>query len=309
MKILVMGSGGVGGFYGGRLAHAGCDVTFVARGAHLAAMRENGLLIENEAQGNIHVPRVNVTDDPASAGRADFVIIGVKLRDTEAAARAVKPAVGPDTGVLSLQNGVIKDDIIRRVVGPDNLMGGVAYVGTSIARPGVIRQVGTLQRLLFGEYDGRRSARAEKFLDALLKAGIQAELSTDIRRTLWEKYVFLVGLSGSTATMRLPIGPIRENPQTRAFLLDLMKETVAVGRAHGVDLPADYAEQRLRFADSVAYDMTSSLHHDLERGNPLEVEWLSGGVVQLGKEVAVPTPMNRAVWDVLALHAKGKRTP
>ena len=309
MKILVMGSGGVGGFYGGRLAHAGCDVTFVARGAHLAAMRENGLLIENEAQGNIYVPRVNVTDDPASAGRADFVIIGVKLWDTEAAARAVKPAVGPDTGVLSLQNGVIKDDIIRRVVGPDNLMGGVAYVGTSIARPGVIRQVGTLQRLLFGEYDGRRSARAEKFLDALLKAGVQAELSTDIRRTLWEKYVFLVGLSGSTAAMRLPIGPIRENPQTRAFLLDLMKETVAVGRAHGVDLPADYAEQRLQFADSVAYDMTSSLHHDLGRGNPLEVEWLSGGVVQLGKEVAVPTPMNRAVWDVLALHAKGKRTP
>jgi 2-dehydropantoate 2-reductase len=309
MKILVMGSGGVGGFYGGRLAHAGYDVTFVARGAHLAAMRENGLLIENEAQGNIHVPHVKVTDDPASVGRVDFVIVAVKLWDTEGAARAVKPAVGPDTGVLSLQNGVIKDDIIRRVHGPGNLMGGVAYVGTSIARPGVIRQVGTLQRLLFGEYDGRRSARAEGFLEALLKAGIQAELSTNIRRTLWEKYVFLVGLSGSTATMRLPIGPIRENPQTRAFLLDLMKETVAVGRAHGVDLPAEYAEQRLEFADSVAYDMTSSLHHDLERGNPLEVEWLSGGVVQLGREVAVPTPVNRAVWDVLALHATGKRQP
>jgi len=309
MKVLVMGSGGVGGFYGGRLAHAGYDVTFVARGAHLAAMRENGLLIENEGHGNIHIPRVNVTDDPASVGRADFVIIAVKLWDTEAAARAVKSAVGPDTGVLSLQNGVVKDDIIRRVHGPGNLMGGVAYVGTSIARPGVIRQVGALQRLLFGEYDGRRSARAEAFLEALLKAGIQAELSTNIRRTLWEKYVFLVGLSGSTATMRLPIGPIRENPQTRAFLLDLMRETVAVGRAHGVDLPADYAEQRLQFADSVAHDMTSSLHHDLERGNPLEVEWLSGGVVQLGREVGVPTPVNRAVWDVLALHAKGKRQP
>jgi 2-dehydropantoate 2-reductase len=309
MKILVMGSGGVGGFYGGRLAHAGYDVTFVARGAQLAAMRENGLLIENEGQGSIHVPRVNVTDDPTSVGRVDLVIIAVKLWDTEAAARAVKPAVGPDTGVLSLQNGVIKDDIIQRVHGPGNLMGGVAYVGTSIARPGVIRQVGTLQRLLFGEYDGRRSARAEAFLEALLKAGIQAELSTNIRRTLWEKYVFLVGLSGSTATMRLPIGPIRENPQTRAFLLDLMKETVAVGRAHGVDLPADYAEQRLQFADSVAYDMSSSLHHDLERGNPLEVEWLSGGVVQLGREVGVATPVNRAVWDVLALHAKGKRQP
>jgi 2-dehydropantoate 2-reductase len=302
----MMGSGGLGGFYGGRLAHAGYDVHFVARGAHLAAMREQGLTIESETHGNIHLPRVNVTDDPASIGAADIVIIGVKLWDTEAAARAVKPLVGPGTGVLSLQNGVIKDDILRRHYGGDALMGGAAYVGTTIARPGVIRQTGPLQRLVFGEYDGRVSARAEGFLDALLKAGIQAELSTDIRRTLWEKYVFLVGLSGSTATVRMPIGPIRENPRTRAFLLDLMKETVAVGRAHGVKLPEDYAEQRLAFADSVAYDMSSSLHHDLERGNPLEVEWLSGGVVQLGAAVGVPTPVNRAVWDVLALHAQGK---
>jgi 2-dehydropantoate 2-reductase len=210
--------------------------------------------------------------------------------------------------VLSLQNGVIKDDILRRYFGPEALMGGVAYVGTAIGRPGVIRQTGTLQRLLFGEYDGRRSARAEAFLEALLKAGIQAELSTNIRRTLWEKYVFLVGLSGSTSTIRLPIGPIREHPQTRAFLLDLMKEAVAVGRAQGVDLPEDYAEQRLMFADGVAADMTSSLHHDLEHGNRLEVEWLSGGVVQLGREVGVPTPVNRAVWDILALHANGRRS-
>jgi len=307
MKIAVMGSGGVGGFYGGRLAHAGYDVHFVARGAHLEAMRAHGLKIENEAQGDIHVPRVNATDDPATIGSADIVMISVKLWDTDSAARAVKPLVKPGTAVLSLQNGVIKDDILRRHFGDEALMGGAAYVGTSIARPGVIRQIGTIQRLVFGEYDGRRSSRAEAFLEALLKAGIQAELSTDIRRTLWEKYVFLVGLSGSTASMRTPIGPIRENPQTRAFLLDLMKETVAVGRALGVDLPEDYAEQRLTFADSVANDMTSSLHHDLERGNPLEVEWLSGGVVQLGLKVGVPTPVNRAVWDVLTLHAAGRR--
>ena len=306
MKIVFMGSGGVGGLYGGRLAHAGYDVHFVARGAHLDAMRKHGLTIESAAHGDVHVSRVNATDDPASIGTADIVIIGVKLWDTEATAHAVKPLVGPGTAVLSLQNGVIKDDILRRHFGAEALMGGAAYVGSTIARPGVIRQTGTIQRLVFGEYDGRVSARAQAFLDALLKAGIQAELSTDIRRTLWEKYVFLVGLSGSTATIRSPIGPIRDNPRTRAFLLDLMKETVAVGRAHGVNLPADYAEQRLAFADSVAYDMTSSLHHDLERGNPLEVEWLSGGVVQLGKEVGVPTPVNRAVWDVLALHAAGR---
>jgi 2-dehydropantoate 2-reductase len=302
-----MGSGGVGGFYGGRLANAGCDVTFVARGAHLAAMREHGLTIENEAQGDIHVRDVKVTDDPATIGPVDLVVIAVKLWDTESAARAVKPIVGPRTAVLSLQNGVIKDDILRREFGADALMGGVAYVGTHIARPGVILQTGTLQRLLFGEYDGSRSSRAQALLEALLKAGIQAELVGDLRRTLWEKYVFLVGLSGTTATMRSPIGPIRENPQTRAFLLDLMKETVAVGRAHGVNLPEDYAGQRLQFADSVAPAMSSSMHHDLEHGNPLEVPWLSGGVVQLGREVGVPTPANRAVWDILALYAAGNR--
>lgn len=306
MKIAVMGSGGVGGFYGGRLANAGFDVTFVARGAHLAAMRQNGLMIENEPQGNIIIKPVKVTHDPASIGPVDLVILAVKLWDTESAARALKSIVGPRTGVLSLQNGVIKDDLLRRELGEEAIMGGVAYVGTHISRPGVILQTGTLQRLLFGEYDKRRSERAEHFLEALLKAGIQAELAQDIRRTLWEKYIFLVGLSGTTATMRRPIGPIRENPQTRAFLLDLMRETVAVGRAHGVDLPEDYAEQRLEFADSVAPAMDSSLHHDLQRGNRLEVEWLAGGVVKLGGEVGVPTPANRAVWDILALHAQGK---
>jgi 2-dehydropantoate 2-reductase len=306
MKIAVMGSGGVGGFYGGRLAHAGCDVHFIARGAHLKAMRERGLLIENEAQGDIRIAHVNATDNPAAIGEADLLIVAVKLWDTEAAARLAKPVVGPRTAVLSLQNGVLKDDILRREFGDAAVMGGVGYVGTHIARPGVIHQTGTLQRLVFGEYDGRRSARAEELLAALLRAGIQAEITSDIRRTLWEKYVFLVGLSGSTASMRSPIGPIRQNPQTRSFLFDLMRETVEVGLAHGVNLPADYAEQRLAFADTVSPDMTSSLHHDLDHGNRLEVEWLSGGVVQLGRPVGVPTPCNRAVWDILALHAGGR---
>jgi 2-dehydropantoate 2-reductase len=306
MKILVMGSGGVGGFYGGRLAHSGCDVTFVARGAHLAAMREHGLLIENEAQGNIHVKPVKVTDDPASTGIADLVIIAVKLWDTEAVAKSIKAAVGPHTAVLSLQNGVVKDDILRGIFGDKAVMGGVAYVGTHIARPGVIHQVGTLQRLVFGEYDGKKSTRAEALLAALLKAGIQAELSDDIRRTLWEKYTFLVGLSGATAGMRTTIGPVRDNPQTRAFLHELMKETVAVGRALGVALPENYADDRLAFADSVPAGMDSSLHHDLKNGNRLEVEWLAGGVVQLGRKAGVPAPCNRAVWDMLALHAQGR---
>jgi len=307
MKILVMGSGGVGGFFGGRLAHSGCDVTFVARGAHLEAMRTHGLVIENKAQGDIRLAQVKVTDDPASAGRVDLVLISVKLWDTESAARAVKSNVGPRTAVLSLQNGVIKDDILRTEFGETAVMGGAAYVATHISRPGVILQTGPLQRVVIGEYDGRRTARVEALHAALVKAGVEATIAPDIRRTLWEKFTFLVGLSGTTATMRMPIGPIRSNLQTRAFLFEIMKETVAVGRALGVALPENYAEDRLRFADSVPADMTSSMHHDLERGNRLEVEWLSGGVVQLGAQAGIPTPANRAVWDILALHSQGRR--
>jgi 2-dehydropantoate 2-reductase len=306
MKIAVMGSGGVGGFYGGLLARAGAEVTFVARGAHLAAMRERGLLIENETQGNVEIRDIRVTEDPASIGVVDLVLIAVKLWDLDAAVHAVKPVVGPHTAVLSLQNGVIKDDILRRAFGDRAVMGGVGYVATHISRPGVIRQVGTLQRLIFGEYDGTSSARVEALLALALKAGLQAESAADIRRTLWEKYTFLVGLSATTTTMRSTIGPIRTNPRTRAFLHDIMREVVAVGRAHGVALPEHYADERLAFADTVPVDMTSSMHHDLEAGNRLEVEWLSGGVVKLGLEAGIATPANRAVWDVLALHAGGR---
>jgi 2-dehydropantoate 2-reductase len=306
MKIAFMGAGGVGGFYGGRLAHAGYDVSFIARGAHLAAMRERGLTIENEPQGDIHVPRVTATDDPASLGVVDVVVMAVKLWDTESAARFIKPLVGNNTAVVSLQNGVIKDDVLRRVFGDAAVIGGVGYVATHISQPGVIHQTGTMQRVIIGEYDGTRSSRVVTLHEALLKAGIKAEVSDDIRRTLWEKYVFLVGLSGSTTSMRASIGPIRANEQTRRFLFDLMQETVAVGRAHGVNLPEDYADQRLAFVDTMAVDMTSSMHHDLNSGNRLEVSWLSGGVVQLGAQVGVPTPANRAVWDILALHAGGR---
>jgi 2-dehydropantoate 2-reductase len=306
MKIVMMGSGGVGGFFGGRLAKAGYDVTFIARGAHLAALREKGLTIENEPQGDIHVPHVKVAQDPAEVGVAGLVILSVKLWDTESAAHAIKPMVGPATGVVSLQNGVIKDDILRAVLGDKPVMGGVGYVATHISRPGVIHQTGTMQRIIVGEYDGRESERARFLHKALLDAGVTAELSADIRRAIWEKYVFLVALSGTTTTMRKTLGPIRSNPQTRAFLLDVMREVVAVGRALGVALDPDFAERRLAFADSLPVDMTSSMHHDLERGNRLEVEWLSGGVVKLGAKAGVPTPANRAIWDILALHANGR---
>ena len=309
MKIAMMGSGGVGGFFGGRLAKAGFDVSFIARGAHLAALREHGLTIENEPQGDIHVPAVRATDDPASLGAVDLVIVSVKLWDTEAAAKQIRPLVGPHTAVLSLQNGVVKDDILRREFGDAAVMGGVCYVASNISKPGTIRQTGTMQRIVIGEYDGRKSKRAGELHAALAKSGVVAELSDDVRKSIWEKYVFLVALSAATTSMRRTLGPIRANPQTRAFLLELMREVVAVGRAHGVALPADYADDRLRFGDTLPGTMTSSMHHDLERGNRLEVEWLSGGVVKLGGEKGVPTPCNRAVCDILALHAAGAAGP
>ncbi|MEI8035672.1 MAG: 2-dehydropantoate 2-reductase [Betaproteobacteria bacterium] len=306
MKILMMGSGGVGGLFGARLAHIGADVHFVARGAHLAAMREHGLKIESQVHGDFCLTPVKVSEDPLSVGVVDCVILGVKLWDTHLVAEKIKPIIGPHTAILSLQNGVVKDDILRAVFGAKAVMGGVAYVGTHIARPGVIHQVGGLQRLVLGEYDGTLSERVKTLHALLLKANIQAEISTDIQRTLWEKYTFLVGLSGCTASMRSTIGPIRQHPQSRAFLLSLMQEAVAVGRALGVDLPEDYAGNRLAFADTVPASMDSSLHHDLKQGNRLEVEWLAGGVVSLGQKVGVPTPCNRAVWDILSLQAQGR---
>jgi 2-dehydropantoate 2-reductase len=309
MKIAMMGSGGVGGFFGGRLAHAGYDVSFVARGAHLAALRERGLLIESEAHGDIHVPKVRASDDPAAIGPVDLVVLSVKLWDTEAAIRQMKPMLKAGTAVLSLQNGVIKDDILRRELGEAPVMGGVCYVATTIARPGVVLQTGTMQRVVIGEYDGGLTERARLLHEALAKSGANAELSTDVRRAIWEKFAFLVGISATTATMRTTIGPIRKNPRTRAFLLEIFRETVAVGRAHGIALPADYADACLARADGLPEEMTASMAHDLQRGNRLEVEWLSGGVVQLGAAAGVPTPANRAVWDILALYAEGgKRT-
>jgi 2-dehydropantoate 2-reductase len=304
MRIAVMGSGGLGGYFGARLCSGGAEVHFIARGKHLQAMRSEGLRIEGPDA--VHIPRVNATDDPGEVGVVDFVMVCVKLWDTEDALKQVRPMVGPATTLISFQNGVLKDQYLRAAYAESQIMGGVGYVATTIDRPGVIRQTGPMQRLLFGEFDGSRSPRGQALLAACLAGGIKAELSGNILREIWQKYVFLVGLSGTTTTIRKPIGPIRENPQTRAFLLDVMREVVAVGRAHGVDLPGNYAEVRLELADDVAYDMTSSMQHDLERGNPLEVRWLAGGVVELGKAKGVPTPLNRAIADILALHSAGR---
>jgi 2-dehydropantoate 2-reductase len=300
-----MGSGGVGGYFGARLVQGGADVHFIARGTHLAAMRESGLMIEGGPQP-VRLPNVNVTDDPKTIGPVDIVMFCVKLWDTESAAKQMLPILQPTTSVISFQNGVQKDDMLGPIVGDKALLGGVAYVGTSISRPGVIAQTGSVERLVFGEYDGRHSTRVEAFYGACKRGGINAEISDDVRRSIWEKYVSLAAMSGATTSIRQTIGPIRSNPLTRQFLLDLAREVVAVGRAHGVALPEDYAERRMAFVDAWPPEMTTSMHHDLQHGKPLELRWLSGGVVDLGAAVGVPTPMNRAVRDVLILYAGGR---
>jgi 2-dehydropantoate 2-reductase len=303
MRIAIMGSGALGGYFGARLVQGGADVHFIARGNHLETMRRNGLRIEGPEP--IHATNVHATDTPAEVGVADVVMLCVKLWDTEQAIEQIRPMVGPQTAIVSFQNGVLKDRYLRAAFNERQLMGGVGYVATTIEAPGVIRQTGPMQRLLFGEFDGSRSPRGEALLAACLAGGINAELSTDIVREIWQKYVFLVALSATTTTIRKPIGPIRSNPQARALLFDVMQEVVAVGRAHGVSLPEEFARARMQFADGLPADMASSMHHDLERGNRLEVRWLSGGVVELGAAKGVPTPLNRAIADILALHAEG----
>lgn len=308
MKIAIMGTGGVGGYFGARLANGGSEVSFIARGKHLQAIREHGLSVRSPL-GDLHLPSPTATDDPASIGPVDVVLFGVKLWDTESAAEAVRPLVGPETAVISFQNGVVKDSMLRRALGPQAVAGGVCYIAATIAEPGVIGHAGTMARLVFGEYasDGRpaRSPRLQRFLEACTKAGIDAQLNDDIARVIWEKFVFLVGLSATTATTRLPIGPVRSNPASRRFLEAVMQEAVSVGRAEGVALAADFAQDRLAFCDQLPAEMTASMLRDLLQGSRLEVEWLSGDVSRRGAALGVPTPCNDAVSAILAPHANG----
>lgn len=308
MRITVIGAGGVGGYFGARLARGGCDVGFVARGAHLAALQELGLRVES-GLGEIYLPKVRASDDPAALGPADLVFLCVKLWDTDSALKAASPILGPETAIISFQNGVQKDDVLRRIVGERKVIGGVGYIGSRIGKPGVIIHTGTMQRLVFGEYDGTASPRVVALHEACVRGGIDSEISDDIRRVIWEKFVFLVGLSATTTAMRSTLGPIVRNPVARAFLLDVMREVVAVGRAHGVRLPEDFAEKRLAFCDGLPSEMDSSMHADLDSGKRLEVDWLSGAVFELGKAVDVSAPLNRAVHDLLALQTQGMQSP
>jgi 2-dehydropantoate 2-reductase len=306
MRIAVMAAGAVGGYFGARMAAAGHDVFFVARGANLQAIKTNGLKVES-VQDNLHLPNPNVTDDPAKIGPVDIVLFAVKLWDTEKAAEQALPLVGPGTRVITLQNGVDSPERLAPILGADKMVAGSAYIAAVMSAPGVVSHTSAFARMVCGRIDGKPDAQLQAFTDAAQAAGIDIALSDAIDRERWQKFVFLVGLSGATATTRKPLGPILQDPDTRAFFHSLMREVVAVGRANGVSLPADFADDRMKFGDSSPPNFKASMLHDLERGNRLELDWLAGKVVELGRALGVPTAANEAVYAMLKLDRMGSR--
>jgi 2-dehydropantoate 2-reductase len=304
MKIAVIGAGGVGGYFGGRLAAAGEDVTFIAHGETLEALRKTGLTVYSQL-GDLALAPVRVEGDPHRMGSVDLVIIAVKLWSTEEALESARPLLAPSTAVVSFQNGVEAVDLASRRLGSSHVMGGVAYIASVVEKPGVIRHNGRLAKLAFGEVDGTASARAASLLEACERARIEAVLSDEIERMIWEKFVFLVALSGMTCVTRRPIGPIREDPVTREMLRDVMSEAASAARAKGVFLAPDIVDRQMRFVDGLPPEMVSSMLDDLERGNRLEVEWLSGAVVRLLGNSKIAAPLNRAIYGALKLSAGG----
>lgn len=302
MRIAVFGAGGVGGYYGARLASAGVEVHFIARGAHLEAIRISGLSVKS-ANGDLHIHPAGVTDDPAAIGPVDLVLVAVKLYDT--IPEDIRPLVGPETAVVSFQNGVMAAESLAAVLGPERVIGGMTQIISVIAAPGVIAHGGTMARLVFGELDGRRTPRVEAFHAACAGAGIDAEISADIQADIWSKFVFLAPFSGVTALMRLPIGPIRADAGTRALYRRATEEAFAVARAKGIRLPDDQVDRHMELVDGLPEDLGSSMLHDLTQGRRLELPWLSGTVVSLGRELGQPTPTHGFIEAALKLHADG----
>jgi 2-dehydropantoate 2-reductase len=308
MRIAVIGAGGIGGIYGASLAKAGAEVTFVARGAHLTAMRDNGLRIEGD-RGETRIRPAQATDDPASIGTVDVVLFCVKLWDVESAGEQIRPIVGPETAVIPLQNGIDAAERLIPILGRDAVMGATAFVTGAIVAPGVIRQTGTYQRMTFGELDGRVSPRGERLRDLCAAAGFEGVLSPDIRLPVWEKFVLLVPLSGLNALTRLPLGHWRDDPDLFALYEASLRETVSVGRAEGVTLPADSVEKTLAMMRSMPPHHTTSMGNDLIRGNRIELPWFAGKVVELGRRHGIPTPANSFIFAALKPYANGAPRP
>ena len=305
MKIAVMAAGAVGGYFGARMAAAGHDVQFIARGAHLEAIRKNGLTLDS-VHGDLHLPKANVTDDPGKVGPVDIVLFAVKLWDTEAAAEQARPLIGPNTRLITFQNGVDSVERIGPIVGQENTVCGVAAIASVIASPGVIKHTSSFAMFRFGHVD----KHADPFLTALADEGKMAKLdvavSQDIEVDRWQKFIFLTAMSGATSALRSPIGPIVADPELRDFFQQLMQEALAVGRAKGVTLEQAIIDSRMAFViNTVERGMKASMAHDLDRGNRIELDWLSGKVRQFGRELGIPTPASDTVWTVLKLHRMG----
>jgi 2-dehydropantoate 2-reductase len=304
MRIAIIGAGGIGAIYGASLAKAGADVVFVARGAHLDAMREDGLRIEGD-RGEIHIRPVQATDDIAGIGIVDYALVAVKLWDVDSAGELLRPVIGPHTSVIPLQNGVDAHERLCRILGPEPVMGGTAFVTGSIISPGVVRQTGVYQRLTFGELDGRASGRGQQLRDLCARAGFEGVVSLDIMVPIWEKFIALVPLAGLNALTRLPLGAWRADPDLLALFAAVLGETEAVGRAEGVRLPSDSTDKTLALMWSMPDHHMTSMGNDLLRGSRLELPWFSGKVAELGRRHGIPTPANSFIYSALKLHANG----
>jgi 2-dehydropantoate 2-reductase len=303
MRIVVMGSGGTGGYFGSKLARAGEDVIFVARGAHREAIQAHGLRVRSTVEGE-WVVRAPVVERLEGLPPADMVLFCVKSYDTEASAEVIRPVVGRDTGVVSVQNGVDNEEVLARRLGAEHVVGGVARVFSTIEAPGVIAHT-LLGELDFGEMDGRESPRARALLTACRRAGIAAQLSDRIRSALWEKYVFLVAHSAMTALTRRPTGVLRELPETRQMYRLLLEEMAALARAEKAGLDEEIVNRVMKALDSMGAGALTSLYHDLIRGKRLELEALQGHAVRLGEQHGIATPMLFAAYALLRPHRDG----
>jgi 2-dehydropantoate 2-reductase len=304
MRIAVVGAGGVGGYFGGRLAAAGADVTFLARGAHLDAMRARGLRIESP-KGDVHLRRVQAEHDAAAVGPVDVVFFAVKLYDTEGALAMLPPLIGPGTLVVGYQNGVETVGTLTRAVGSEHTAGGVSYVSAVIAEPGVIRHT-AMDHLIFGMPDGSVSPRLDALLEACRPAGFQATLSRDITVDIWTKFVRISVFSGMTAVTRGPIGVIVNDPELLEMLKAAARETLAVARAKGVAVPGTIDEDVAVAYKALPPQAKASMLEDLERGRRIELPWLSGAVVRLGREAGVATPIHGFISTVLRPYVNGR---
>lgn len=297
MRTAIFGTGGAGGYFGAHLALAGEDVVFIARGEHLRAMQQNGLILEID--GGEKLVKAVATDDPASAGKVDVILLGVKTWQLREAVQSMLPMMQDQTFVIPLQNGVEAAAEIAELVGEARTVNGTCNTITRIVAPGRLRSMGNVNFLRFGELDNSRSDRVIQFRDTVLNAGVRAEVPDDIHLAVWKKFCFAGGCGGISAAARAPAGVFRSVPQTRDLVRSSIAEVVALGKAMGVNLADNQVDETLAFADSLAYESTPSLLRDIASGKPSELEAWTGAVVRLARKFGVSTPVADAVYALL----------